>query len=377
MRSLVNVLVFSLGFGVVHAQSKKEMIVLLNSRVDSLNQVVANERSENTRLTTKIGQLEAAIKRLENEKSALDVNLEAQRKLKDAQIKSKQDSLALVVKELLLYKPEPPKVEEKLIVAQDVSGPIKTVTIGKQVWMLENLNVATFKNGVAIPEASSNDEWKKAAENDQAAWCYYVMDYWERSENDTTLGHKYGKLYNWYAVVDTNGLCPQGWHVPSDAEWDTLVTYLGGKDVAGNKLKAKPIIKKTVEYYNTGGYYQKTSCNNCSNASAEYRKICPVCKGIGWVRTNKYIPKSKEKYNKEETIGGWNGTNESGFTGLPGGYRRFDQDYYSFGSDGYWWSSTEDDTIDAWDRSLSGSSGYAYRDNDRKGSGFSVRCLRD
>ena len=90
MKNLVNVLVFSLGFGVVNAQSKKEMIVLLNSRVDSLNQVVASERSENTRLTTKIGQLEAAIKRLENEKSALDVNLEAQRKLKDAQIKSKQ-----------------------------------------------------------------------------------------------------------------------------------------------------------------------------------------------------------------------------------------------------------------------------------------------
>lgn len=68
MKNLVNVLVFSLGFGVVHAQSKKEMIVLLNSRVDSLSQVVASERSENTRLTTKIGKLEAAIKRLENEK---------------------------------------------------------------------------------------------------------------------------------------------------------------------------------------------------------------------------------------------------------------------------------------------------------------------
>ena len=90
MRCLLNVLVFSLGFGVVHAQSKKEMIVLLNSRVDSLNQVVANDRSEKHALTTKIEQLEAAIKRLENEKSALEINLEAQRKLKDAQIKIKQ-----------------------------------------------------------------------------------------------------------------------------------------------------------------------------------------------------------------------------------------------------------------------------------------------
>lgn len=104
------------------------------------------------------------------------MNLEAQRKLKDAQIKSKQDSLALVVKELLLYKPAPPKLEEKLIVAQDVSGPIKTVTIGKQVWMLENLNVATFKNGVVIPEVKDKDAWVNAGDNQQAAWCYYDND---------------------------------------------------------------------------------------------------------------------------------------------------------------------------------------------------------
>jgi uncharacterized protein (TIGR02145 family) len=204
MKNLVNVLVFSLGFGVVHAQSKKEMIVLLNSRVDSLNEVVSKER-------IKVQQLRASVEQLEKEKSALDVNLETQRKLKDAQIKSKQDSLALVVKELLKYKPE------SLMI--DVSGPIKTVTIGKQVWMLENLNVATFKNGVAIPEVQSAESWKNSGRYDQAAaWCYY--------DNDPKNGEKYGKLYNWYAVVDKNGLCPQGWHVPSDTEWESLLDFI-------------------------------------------------------------------------------------------------------------------------------------------------------
>ena len=313
MKTLVVILLFSVGIGVVHAQSKKEMIVLLNSRVDSLSQVVANERSENTRLTTKIGQLEAAIIRLYNEKSALDVNLEAQRKLKDAQIKSKQDSLALVVKELLLYKPEPPKVEEKLIVAQDVSGPIKTVTIGKQVWMLENLNVATFKNGVAIPEVKDKDAWIKAGENQQPAWCYYY--------NDKKNGDKFGKLYNWYAVVDNNGLCPQGWHVPSDDEWSVLIDYLGGSQIAGGKMK-------------------EVGITNWNSPNIE-------------------------------------STNLSLFTGLPGGRRNDDGYYGSIGYVGNWWSSTEYTSDDAWLRSLLSANGNAYMYDFNKNYGFSVRCLRD
>ncbi len=235
--------------------------------------------------------------------------------------------------------------------------------------MLENLNVATFKNGLAIPEVQDKDAWENASDNQQAAWCYY--------DNDPKNGEKYGKLYNWFAVVDTNGLCPQGWHVPSDADWDTLVKYLGG-DSAADKLKAKPIIKKTVSYYNTGGYYLETSCNNCSRASAEYKKICPVCKGTGSVTTNKYIPKSKEKYNKEESIGGFDGTNESGFTGLPGGCRQHDGDYDYIGRNGYWWSSSEYKTYDTWNRYWRYYyRNYVYNEDTYKKIGFSMRCLRD
>jgi uncharacterized protein (TIGR02145 family) len=111
------------------------------------------------------------------------------------------------------------------------SNNFKTITIGKQVWMSENLNVEKFRNGDPIPEAKTDEEWKKAGENKQPAWCYY--------NNDPANGEKYGKLYNWYAVNDLRGLAPEGWHVPSDEEWTILLNYLGGEEVAGAKLKSQ------------------------------------------------------------------------------------------------------------------------------------------
>ena len=304
MRSLVNVLVFSLGFVVVHAQSKKEMIVLLNSRVDSLNEVVSKER-------IKVQQLRASVEQLENEKKAFNKNLEEQRLKKDAQIKIKQDSLTLLLTELFEYKPSP------LLVKQDNSGSIKTVTIGKQVWMLENLNVAMFKNGVEIPKVQEESAWIKAGENQQPAWCYYY--------NDKKNGDKFGKLYNWYAVVDNNGICPQGWHVPSDDEWSVLTDYLGGSQIAGGKMKEVGI-------------------------------------------TNWNSPNTES-------------TNLSLFTGLPGGYRDYVGYYYSIGKGGYWWSSTEDSTTNGWNalyRFLDFSSGTVSSPGEvYKRDGLSVRCLRD
>jgi len=95
-----------------------------------------------------------------------------------------------------------------------VQAQVPTVAIGKQVWMTENLNVDTFRNGEAIPHVKTNEEWIKAGENKQPAWCY--------CDNDPANGAKYGKLYNWYAVANARGLCPAGWHVPSDDEWTQL-----------------------------------------------------------------------------------------------------------------------------------------------------------
>ena len=94
-----------------------------------------------------------------------------------------------------------------------------TVVIGSQEWMAENLNVERFRNGDLIPQAKSAEEWWKAGVNKQPAWCYY--------NNEVKNGTVYGKLYNWFAVVDPRGLAPIGWHIPSFHEWQIVIEFLG------------------------------------------------------------------------------------------------------------------------------------------------------
>jgi len=102
----------------------------------------------------------------------------------------------------------------------------QTVTIGTQVWMAKNLNVTHYRNGDAIPNVTDGAQWYGLT---SGAYCDYGND----PNNATT----YGRLYNWYAVTDSRELAPEGWHIPSDAEWATLVNYLGGSGSAGSKLK--------------------------------------------------------------------------------------------------------------------------------------------
>ncbi len=104
---------------------------------------------------------------------------------------------------------------------------IKSVKIGNQVWMAENLNVAHYRNGDPIPTGLSNAQWESTT---KGAYAIY--------NDDPANESIYGKLYNWYAVSDPRGLCPTGWHVPIDTEWSTLETYLGGSNVSGGKLKS-------------------------------------------------------------------------------------------------------------------------------------------
>jgi len=187
---------------------------------------------------------------------------------------------------------------------------MEQIKIGDQTWSSKNLDVDTFRNGDPIPHAETEEQWKQAGENGKPAWCY--------NKNDPANGKKYGKLYNWHAVNDPRGLAPEGWHVPSDDEWEILVDHLGGKDIAGTKMKS------------TGGW-----------------------KNDG------------------------NGTNESGFSGLPGGYRDFLGTFSGIGKDGYWWSSTELRTYSAWTCYLYYFNGIVSRNDYDKKNGFSVRCLRD
>ena len=199
-------------------------------------------------------------------------------------------------------------VRFKVIAALD--APFNSVRIGKQVWSSENLNTAEFSNGDKISEAKTNEEWQTMGEQGKSAWCYY--------DNDPANGIKYGKLYNWYAVADPRGLCPAGWHVPSDGEWTQLSNTLGGDNNAGSKMKS----------------------------------------ASGWDQ-------------------GGNGTNSSGFSGLPGGYRYSNGTYDFIGFYGYWWSSTQSSTSYAWIRNLDYYPGDVSRDGYDKRDGFSVRCVRD
>lgn len=108
---------------------------------------------------------------------------------------------------------------------------LEEVRIGTQVWMSHNLNVVTFRNGDTIPQARTKAEWRRAHSKRQPAWCYY--------NNDSANGAVHGKLYNWFAVNDSRGLAPAGWHIPSGNEWHTLYDFLGGEQgKVGRKLKS-------------------------------------------------------------------------------------------------------------------------------------------
>ena len=111
----------------------------------------------------------------------------------------------------------------------DIDGNVyRTITIGTQTWMVENLKVTRYRNGDALPNVTNGTEWNNLT---TGAYCDY--------ENTASNSTVYGKLYNWHAVFDSRNIAPTGWHVASDAEWTTLTTFLGGEDVAGGKLKEK------------------------------------------------------------------------------------------------------------------------------------------
>ena len=199
---------------------------------------------------------------------------------------------------------------------------IANVTICTQTWATKNLDGTTYSDGTVIPQVTDPTAWANLT---TGAWCYY--------NNDPANGAVYGKLYNWYAAAGIydaaslanpalrKKLAPTGWHVPTDAEWTTLTTCLGGETIAGGKMKE------------TGTAH--------------------------WQSPNQ------------------DATNSSGFTGLPGGIRNNDGIFHNIGYYGNWWSSSESYTTSAWYRYLNCNIGDAVREYFDKRNGFSVRCLRD
>ena len=255
----------------------------------------------------------------------------------------------------------------------------QTVTIGTQVWMTENLDVAEFRNGDPIPEAKSNDEWFRAGREGKPAWCYY--------NNNSENGFKYGKLYNWYAVNDTRGLAPDGWRIPTDKDWVILAKYLRGYSWAG--MKSEPVYETKISYQEQGGFYETKwiPCNNCSYWT-ERQKVnnpCTMCKNQRGkiVKTGKYIPKTTKKIVEQVRVGGWNGTNKFGFSALPGGYRE-EEKWVNWGSDAfkglnssvYFWLNSDYATKEARAVGFEEGKDNCVYNNGNKVRGFYVRCVK-
>jgi uncharacterized protein (TIGR02145 family) len=189
----------------------------------------------------------------------------------------------------------------------DIDGNVyKTIQIGSQIWMAENLQTRKYNDGTEIPQVSYASRWSSLS---TGALCWY---------DNVTL--TYGALYNWHAV-SSGKLCPSGWHVATDEDWTTLTTFVGGTETAGNKLREK-------------GTLHWTSPNSGA-------------------------------------------VNSSGFTALPGGYRYYNGVYNAGKRYGFWWTSTESNSVNAYARDLY--YGYAYVDriSSDKRSGASVRCVKD
>jgi uncharacterized protein (TIGR02145 family) len=196
-----------------------------------------------------------------------------------------------------------------------------SVIIGTQEWMKENLNVSKYSDGTIIPQVTDPTAWAILT---TGAWCYH--------RNDSTNGPVYGKLYNWYAVAgiyDTTSLndpslrkhlAPQGWHIGSESEWDTITNYFGGWQIAGLELKESGTIHWSIP--NLGA------------------------------------------------------TNSSGFKALPGSFRNYDGGFGGIGDMGFWWTSQELGN-GAWNRDLRYDNGLVSRNGTNYKTGFSVRCINN
>jgi uncharacterized protein (TIGR02145 family) len=233
----------------------------------------------------------------------------------------------------------------------------KTIVIGTQEWMAENLNTSIYRNGDAIPTNLDNNEWSSTTSgaytlnNDGAIDPGYSDFQDEMIENYEC---PFGKLYNWYACVDERELCPTGWHVPSDEEWGTMLNYLDPFADDGNNPNSDAGLK---------------------------------LKSTGTLELTNGLTFAGTGYWKDAAAGPYlEATNSSGFSALPGGIRGSNSDFVEFwtadGQEGYWWSSSGTPELgSAISYNLSWASNWARRLYFNGGSGwnngYSVRCLRD
>jgi uncharacterized protein (TIGR02145 family) len=191
------------------------------------------------------------------------------------------------------------------------------VAIGEQCWFAENLRNTHYANGDAIPGELTDAEWSSTTSGAQTVYGEGSSTCDDELCDEVANLEVYGRLYNWYAVDDARGVCPSGWHVPTDGEYTELTDYLGGTSVAGGQMKSSP--------------------SDSPN---------------------------------------WDGTNSSGFSALPGGSRYNNGNFSSVGDVAYFWSSSPSGSL-AWFRLLYSGGDDVSRDDYGQRNGFAVRCVRD
>jgi uncharacterized protein (TIGR02145 family) len=185
-----------------------------------------------------------------------------------------------------------------------------TKKIGNQIWTVENLKTTKFNDNTPIPRITDDSAWSNCT---TPGYCWYKND-------SVSYKNTNGALYNWYAV-HTGKLAPEGWHVPTDADWDILTAYLGGDSVAGGKLKEAGTAH--WNYPNTGA------------------------------------------------------TNETGFSALPCGFRSNNGGFSYIGDNGYWWSATKSNPAGAYYRNIFYYYSNIYSNVYEESCGFSVRLVKD
>jgi uncharacterized protein (TIGR02145 family) len=222
---------------------------------------------------------------------------------------------------------------------KDVDGNVyHTVKIGKQVWLKENLKTTHFQDGSAITDMQDKTIWSNTGQSHKPGYCYYGINddsatygkndakYGKENDNngkitskiETEMTDTYGKLYNWFAASDPRNICPAGWRVPSDADYQALINFLGGDSIAGAHMKAVTL----------------------------------------WDPPN------------------WGADNSSGFSALPAGCRFYDGTFITVKDRTIFWSSTGDKIGGAWNRDARAENPTIGRAYYHQEGGFSIRCIK-
>lgn len=348
-------LIFVFGSFLSLAQSKQEIIDMLNLRIDSLKRVnfeqeltlkkVTYDKDElQKKATLEQNQQLNTIQLLERKLSQL-AYLSSLDAAEEKRLYQQIDSLNNTIVQLKSKSIRPLQAAKMDSIVQSFevyeSAPANfyiSVRIGTQQWMTQNLNVFTFSNGDTLPQALSLEEWENAYANKKAMWCYPNFD--------TTSTNKSTKLYNWFALQDERGLAPNGWHISTEEDWKKLQQFAG------------PTIGQTIKSTNGwNDFEQQVLCPH--SVSEDSINSCNLCKGTGFVSSG---------------LKSGNGTNQLGFNAVPLSYLS-DKHFLGAGDQLAYWMKTNTNEKAIIIHHFS--SELHLHELPLKAQGFAIRCLKN